>query len=401
MKYDPAKPTLFDSSAEKSAAPMRHTESSIAFLDRVSWPSFERIRQELDAWFAAYAAEERSELFIRFRSEIERDHIAAWWELYLHQLMRRLGYTVEIHPSIPGTAKRPDFRVTAPSGSFLLEAVSTRAGIIRDDDRHEAREARFLDTVDTIRNTLYSVSVGEISVGAKDVPKKAIVSRMNKWLDSLNPASSAWTHELEALPTFWFEYADWRVEFYASRRGDHEEPEERHRLITAGPVVDGELKTSDVVRRNLDVKVKRYGRPAEPYVIAMLSDQDHLDRRDIASALFGPVAWEFNPDDENHQGRWVRVPDGVLLRGKRVVGQHVSAFIFASRLSPSTFMTSMPRVFHNIDAVSRLGLGDAFDRFDRFDLVAARGAIVNHRVGLGTAHEIFGLPRWWPGFDDE
>jgi hypothetical protein len=53
------------------------------------------------------------------------DFPSAFFELFLHELLLRLGCNVEVHPD-PGTgsSRRPDFLVTDPDGQqFFLEAV--------------------------------------------------------------------------------------------------------------------------------------------------------------------------------------------------------------------------------------------------------------------------------------
>jgi hypothetical protein len=389
------RPTLFDPSAPKSDNPKRHAESSIAFLDRVTWPTFGLIRQELDAWFAAYPSDERHELATRFRSDDERNHVAAWWELYLHALMRALGYEVEVHPEIAGTTKKPDFRVIGPTGSFLLEAVSTRAGIVRDDDRHEARESRFLDIVDTVRSPHFSLWVGDISVGQRDVPKRVITRRIENWLTSLDVTEPHWADRAADRPALVFEYDDWRVEFEASRRGDWESPEPRSRIIGSGPGVSGYVDTASRLRTNLSEKCRRYGKPAEPYVIALLSDQDGLDLEDITGALFGSLAWAYYEDDPDREGHWVRHPDGVLGRGNRTVNDHVSAYMFASRLKPESFFRLLPDVFENPAADRPFSI---VGPFKRFELDLERMGIRGWQDATATGAEVFDLPSWWPGF---
>jgi hypothetical protein len=52
---------------------------------------------------------------------------SGFWELYLHEGYRRSGYTITIHPDIPGASTHPDFLIEGHGSRFYLEAV--RAGI--------------------------------------------------------------------------------------------------------------------------------------------------------------------------------------------------------------------------------------------------------------------------------
>ena len=70
----------------------RYGEDSFSFLDRVDQRYWERIRNELESWFAGYPDEEKADLKARFRDKSPAQHFAAWWELYLHRLFSRLGF---------------------------------------------------------------------------------------------------------------------------------------------------------------------------------------------------------------------------------------------------------------------------------------------------------------------
>jgi len=82
------------------------TEDSFAFLNRASGIVWERLREQLDAWYAAFPDDD-GDLRRRFRSADPRQHFAAWWEIYLHALLTALGYKLTVHPTVPGTKGHP------------------------------------------------------------------------------------------------------------------------------------------------------------------------------------------------------------------------------------------------------------------------------------------------------
>ncbi|MDY6870066.1 MAG: hypothetical protein SV966_05780 [Actinomycetota bacterium] len=60
--------------------------------------------------------------------------MAAWWELYVFALFQRLGFEVpspwqatevEVHPSVPGTGSKPDFRVSRGADGMYVECAAT------------------------------------------------------------------------------------------------------------------------------------------------------------------------------------------------------------------------------------------------------------------------------------
>jgi hypothetical protein len=117
--------TLFSPITRTDPSPSRYGEDSFSFLDRVDQKFWERIRVELERWFAEYPADEAADLKARFRDKDPAQHFAAWWELYLHRLFNELGFRVDVHPELAEVSGRPDFRVTGPESSFLVEAATT------------------------------------------------------------------------------------------------------------------------------------------------------------------------------------------------------------------------------------------------------------------------------------
>src|SRR2546427_12592665 len=122
--------TLFDGGLGTRHDFARYSEAPFVFLNRSAWPEAIRVRDQLEFWFGRYpataadAARERRDLRGRFRSPNDVVHTGALFELLLHEILLRLGCVVFVHPSIPDSVRRPDFRVTPPVGDpFHLEAA--------------------------------------------------------------------------------------------------------------------------------------------------------------------------------------------------------------------------------------------------------------------------------------
>ena len=142
--------TLFDCFQRTDPSPKGHEESIFSFVNRVDQPFWERIREELEQWYADYPDEQRGfDLRNRFRASKPDQHYGAWWELYLHRLFRCLGFQAEVDPPVPGG--KPDLRVTKDADCFLLEATTSFSGIV-DERRQPAREAAVLAAVNKAHN---------------------------------------------------------------------------------------------------------------------------------------------------------------------------------------------------------------------------------------------------------
>jgi hypothetical protein len=389
---------LFDSNIERTSNAAGNAEGRYAFLNRSSWADVAAIRTELERWFADYPEEGRHDLQRRFQSADEGQHIAAWWELYLYRLFTQLGFRLEPHPDVAGTTKHPDFRVTDTDGStFLLEAVTTRSGIVRDDERHEGRENVLLDAINQVKSGAFGVSAEVTSVGESSIKTKPIRQRLAKWLEKLDPNDAKWDGDVED-EDFVIDQDGWLVTLTPFRHGDwpNPEPDPDDRLIGIGPLIVGMVNDAERLRGALQSKRKRYGTLGEPYVIAVLSEGFGIKDDDVLSVLLGSLAVAFTPG-EHGSARMTRQDDGVWLRHAGPAANNITAVLIASSLFPWTAARDLPTLWPNpwADHPLEVELPFALGRIEPGNLSSAA-----HEEAKRAAADIFGLAADWPGNHD-
>lgn len=98
---------VFDDIIRTNAKVARHDEGRFEFLNRSASRHFTICRDLIEEWFMQVPAQHQPGLRGNLRSEMH--HRSAFWELYLHEAYRRSGYTVVIHPGVPGRSTHPDF----------------------------------------------------------------------------------------------------------------------------------------------------------------------------------------------------------------------------------------------------------------------------------------------------
>src|SRR5437763_17029984 len=91
--------------------PGNYTEDTFSFLNRSAWPAFEAVRNLLESFFRRYPPSESAELKSKFETQFE----SAFFELYLHELLLRLGCEVAVHPTLNGIGAKPDFLARFPT----------------------------------------------------------------------------------------------------------------------------------------------------------------------------------------------------------------------------------------------------------------------------------------------
>ena len=102
---------------------MERSESVSTFLNRSAHPKIIEVRDRLQSWFERFPVEARQDLRERFRRDDDHTYHGAVFELLVHELLVRLGCTVEVHPEIPGTGSRPDFLARHGDCPFYVEAT--------------------------------------------------------------------------------------------------------------------------------------------------------------------------------------------------------------------------------------------------------------------------------------
>lgn len=114
---------LFDDVGRADARIQQFGETKFQFLNRSASRYFGLIRSLIEEWLSNVPDGPRRALVGVMRKD-DPGFEAAFSELYLHESYRRSGYDIEIHPRIPSTGRRPDFRISNGRESFFLEAVA-------------------------------------------------------------------------------------------------------------------------------------------------------------------------------------------------------------------------------------------------------------------------------------
>jgi hypothetical protein len=379
---------LFDDFQRTDPSPSGHQESRFDFLNRVDQPFWQRIREELERWYAEYPDDEHGfGLRKRFRRPEPDQHFGAWWELYLHRLFGCRGFEVEVEPPVPGGA--PDFRMTrGDSKSFLVEGTTSFSGIV-DEKRHPKREAAVLAAVDEAKNPNFTVRLEIEEVG--DQPKeREIVEPLEGWLAGLDYDDVRARGFLDA-PQWPLHVRGWKLLFTAFAVPPDARGRPDRRLLAMGPGMSGYVNDCDKLSAALASKGGKY-KPEEPFVIAVLLMSDGtVDHEDIEGALLGREAYRFDPDRPG-SGSLYRRRNGFWMHGNQPSGTRVSAVLTGNNLIPENVERTWPQLWPNPWAARPLTVDLPFPRG-----VANQQGGVQYEEVDGTPHSILGLPQDWPG----
>jgi hypothetical protein len=280
--------------------------------------------------------------------------------LCLQELLIRRGCTITLHPSVPGSTNRPDFKVVEPGGSqFLLEARSSTE--VTTGPEYGPRYNLILDFLRTHEIEEFLLGVNELNAG----PKNLRIKLLTKHIDSALSSRVADNDGRVEIPPF--ESDGWRIRVAAFPRGLYP-----HRT---GLLYLGSSRTwtgsSYPLFKALKKKAGRYGNELSvPLVLAVSSFDAMLTDRDYHDQLLGP------------HGLWGTVTNPLYRR--------VSAVLFTKSLWPETLLTG--------HVESRLYLNPFADRpfrgtLDKLDTFKLEDAAWRRRPGRALC-ELLELPQY-------
>lgn len=280
---------LFSSDRQPDESDMRRGEPLSAFLDRSTRPALRCARQQIEEWFGRYPREHRWRLRQDLRSRRDAQHQAALFELVLHEVLLRQGFSLAIHPDIPGSANHPDFLVTSPTSErFYLEMAVVTARSQETEGAEHLKVALY-NALDDLDSPLFYVM---ITVHA--LPKRApSVRRIKEFLlDKLRQLDAdevlmrVREQGLSVLPEWRYECAGLSVSFRPL-------PKAPERQGMAGVKPLGAIyewlpdDPARAIRDKVVGKARRYGQLYLPFALALNVVSRAYDDMDITEALFG------------------------------------------------------------------------------------------------------------------
>ncbi|GFG75031.1 hypothetical protein [Mycobacterium botniense] len=379
---------LFDEFTRFDDKPARHLESTFAFLDRRAGALWDRVRDHLEICYAAFPEEHKPGLVSRLRKADVRQHLPAWWELYVFTLFDCLGYDIKVHPELSGSNNKPDFLVTKGSSSMYVEAAVMFNGELDSDAWNWV-----CDCVNDAKNPDFMVDLEIRSPGKQRPRARDIIAPLEKWLASLDAdrviAEQAAGHP---LPHTQLTAGDWILDYTAvpvrpDRRGTP------RRLIAIYPTKPAQFgKDVEQLRKTLNKKGGKYNTPDRPLVVA-ITTWNSIHKDDLREALFGSIKLAV-PRDNLDEAHFVHTPDGYWRPGADPRGSRISAVLFGDAMRAWSVASKLPELWINPWAVNSMPSLPPFAT-----VVVGDDGKLARTDASATAASLFGLPPDWPNSD--
>jgi hypothetical protein len=305
--------SVFDNIDRTTIGAATRLSSAFNYLNTSNRVEAARVRALLDDLFQRYPAAEQNNLKRRLRSVDNITHSSAFFELVLHELLLRSGCEIlAVEPDLPGSPKKPDFIVNAPSGEqFYLEATLA-TGRSTADESAQTRLNQALQIIDSMGSPTYFLDLSIAGMPTDNIPAADLRRRLKAWMRNLNYDNvvSAWERDFDAVPRF--DYTIYGLEPQIRpypRNGTRGDSTERAIGVqSTGPYIGSpELP----VRKVVTGKAGKYGVLDLPYVIAVDSMHTFARETHMLDALFGSPAVEVYNTEDGPKHRHIRQPDGV------------------------------------------------------------------------------------------
>ncbi len=387
---------LFDRRLRTDESRREDNEGVFVFLGRSTRPSSGEVRWLLEDWLSHVPARaDRNHLRGTLASRKDDESFeSGFWELYLHEAYWRSGYTVTIHPDVPGERTHPDFLIEGNGSRFYLEAVRVGASPVRRGQAQRLADVRAKLRAQRAGQFILSVTCHAIGPGALKTGK--LIAFLDRWLTRLGQEADAGADDAE-LPhrrqprTRWPGAPSangWSFEFEAIPLSPAM-PGTGLPLVGAftGCVADT-ASVSRPLRRALETKAAKYGRDL-PLVIAVLSNTAlGTGDDDVGRALFGTRPNAASPAGHSGPGLW---HDGEGWRH-----DHVVQVIAAQDLYPWSITRQQPRVWTNPRPRATLAVPAQPGWLRHVQVDEGHRAVADVLPAAVPPTQFFGLPHDWP-----
>lgn len=280
---------LFDDCTRSRATFRTETESDYQFLNTSAFRFAGQVRHYTQQWFDRYPEEARADCRGRFVSGDDQLHMSAHFELFLHELLSRLGFDIEVHPSIAGVDKHPDFRIRYEDIDCYLEAVvihSTSGN--RTVTQHEKLLKSWLEDLDGSNFWLHLRVRGALT----EQPKKRNLHPVRDLLASNHPDDVE-----RVISTYGYQYAPhtdivigaWTLRASLIPRPEANRGNPDAKTIGVGPGAGGSTNTVAVTEKIAEKATEKKSNQLDaPLLIAAKVMDDFYDvREDAVPTLLG------------------------------------------------------------------------------------------------------------------
>lgn len=379
---------LFSARERADKDPIRFAEPHFEYFERSGRGVVQHIRDLIEDWYSRYPDTDK-ELRGRFHSNDDVNFMSAFFELYIHELLLRLGYSVEPHPHLPNSRKHTDFLARGGDGRDTYIELVLATGESEQEIATRAIKNQVLDSINRMRSPNFFIGVETVGSASTPPPARQWRGALGEWVDKLDPdevAATVLQYGIDALPKLPLEH-EGKTIFICRASPKKIEARNKANVRPIGSIHTGFqfVNNTAAIQSVIERKADYYGALDKPFIIAVNG------------------LTPFPPDDEDLALALIR-SDRKIEPHREVeavwVGPHgprngmVSAVLAIKWLEPARVADKDLVLYHNPWAEKPCeGL------ITRCSQMVAEDGFWVRQNGLHP-RELFGLPEGWPEHDD-
>lgn len=324
---------LFEKRNREYLGPSSHCENTYNYFDRSARKDVARIRYILNKWFSKYPKNEREELKVRFKESFS----SAFFELFIHELFRRQGFKITVHPTLPTSTKRPDFLIKKCKFEAYVEAKESR-GKSKAEESQKNRINQFYDSINTAKNLKFFLCIDDLDFKSTLQPNTNKILRfLEQETDSLDPekvSEQIKKSGFDSSPHIIYEDADIKVIFSLIPKSSEAQKNIDTRAIGIYPMETILGGSEESIKTSLSKKAKKYGQLDKPLIICINASGNIGDLSfDVENAVWGTLVLSYSSDPENPNERWARLNDGIFRNSQGPINKRVNGVLITKVMS--------------------------------------------------------------------
>ena len=266
----------------------KNSEPIFTYLNQSARIKANKVRDLIENWFSHYPSTEQKEMRARLQSPNDIQFLSAFFELYMHAALSKLGYKVEIHSTLMnGNLKRPDFLVKSDIEEFYIEVVMSN-----DFSKEEINEQKIIDSIfdkiNEIESEDFYVHIETSGSPLPSIKSSKCKKDVQQWINTLSYdeiESLFSSQKFDYLLKKIFEYEGFKLKIRPIPK--YKNRGKSDRLIGSHMKDASWINTAETIRKAIDRKRGFYGELHKPFFLAINVMSITCDVEDVMDALFG------------------------------------------------------------------------------------------------------------------
>lgn len=379
---------LFDRTSDEIVGPSDLNENLFNYLHKSNRRDIMIIREIIEGWFLSYPDSEKIELKNRFKKDVD----SAFYELFLYEMFKKLGFIITIHPKLESSNKKPDFLIEKDGIQSYVEA-KVCYDKSQDEMAFERRRNQFYDNLSKVKIKGFLLRIVELEFKSKRQPSvKELIPKIEEEVKNLDPTLITLEMKKKGFKgclNIDFENQDFKIKIQPLPL-----KESQKNIISKNPIGMFPIETywgggEDSLRDSILKKAKRYGKFKNPYLICVNAIGEKITNRvDVENAIWGSLKYTYSDYKKFQNGIMSRETDGVFFNSGKKKLTNVSG-VFISKVFPSSIPNAKYWLYENPFA-------DYKFNFERINLICN---YIDRKERFGVTgenlDEVFDISKQW------